>query len=99
MFGLHATYKINTTWEDLIDANDKDKVIVVSWMKMGYLGHFSLVEKINKDSIILVDPDEGKTVKLKKIVFMRQWMDYDDMWYPVKNTDIQLRWMCVVSRK
>ena len=89
----------NASWEQLHKANTKDKVVVVSWMKKGYLGHFSIVEKVNKDSIILVDPDEGKIVKLKKIIFMRLWMDYDDMAYPQKNTDIQLRWMCVVSKK
>ena len=68
-------------------------------MKFGYIGHFSVVEKVSKDSIILADPHDGKDVKMKKIVFMRLWMDYDDLWYPSKNTDIQLRWMCVVTKK
>ena len=68
-------------------------------MMLGYMGHFSVVEKVNKDFIELADPHTGKITKMKKIMFMRLWMDYDDMWYPIKNTDIQLRWMCVVSKK
>lgn len=91
--------KANSTWADLVRFNTNNKVIIVSWMKFGYIGHFSVVEKVSKDSIILADPHDGKDVKMKKIVFMRLWMDYDDLWYPSKNTDIQLRWMCVVTKK
>lgn len=65
----------------------------------GYKGHFSVVENMSKDFIELADPDSGKINKMKKNMFMRLWMDYDNMWYPIKNTDIQLRWMCVVSKK
>lgn len=91
--------KANSTWTDLLRLNTNNKVIIVSWMKFGYIGHFSVVEKVSKDSITLADPHDGKNVKMKKIVFMRLWMDYDDLWYPSKNTDIQLRWMCVVTKK
>lgn len=91
--------KANATWVDLIRSNTPNKVIIVSWMKFGYIGHFSIVEKVDKDFIKLADPQDGKIIKMEKIVFMRLWMDYDDMWYPSKNTDIQLRWMCIASKK
>jgi len=91
--------KANTTWADLIRFNTANKVIIVSWMKFGYIGHFSVVEKVSKHHITLSDPYDGKHARIKKMVFMRLWMDYDDMWYPLKNTDIQLRWMCVISKK
>jgi len=91
--------KTNATWADLARFNTTDKVIIVSWMKFGYIGHFSVVEKVSKDFIELADPHDGKIVNIKKMIFMRLWIDYDDMWYPLKNTDIQLRWMCIVSRK
>ena len=94
---VHA--KANTKWADLIRSNTSDNLIIVSWMKYGYIGHFSVVEKVDRDSIELADPEDGKIVKMEKVIFMRLWMDYDDMWYPSKNTDIQLRWMCVVSKK
>ncbi len=97
--GLSVQEKASAKWADLIRFNKSDKVILVSWMMLGYMGHFSVVEKVNKDSIELADPHTGKITKMKKIMFMRLWMDYDDMWYPIKNTDIQLRWMCVVSKK
>ncbi|MFA6039396.1 MAG: cysteine peptidase family C39 domain-containing protein [Candidatus Peribacteraceae bacterium] len=97
--GLDVRAQANATWEDLQRSNTPDTVIVVSWMKFGYIGHFSVVENVEKDCIELADPQEGKIITMEKIPFMRLWMDYDDMWYPSKNTDIQLRWMCVVSTK
>ena len=96
--GFVVRTKANATWSDLIRSNTPDKVIVVSWMKFGYMGHFSVVEKVGKNFIELADPQDGKINKTEKMLFMRLWMDYDDMWYPSKNTDIQLRWMCVISK-
>lgn len=97
-FNMSVREKANTTWADLVRLNTPNKVIVVSWMKFGYIGHFSLIEKIDSHHVTLVDPQEGKHSKMQKIVFMRLWMDYDNLWYPHKNTDIQLRWMCVISK-
>lgn len=98
-FDLNVKEKINTQWSDLARYNKKNNVIILSWMLDGYIGHVSVLEKITKSHIYLADPHTGTTKKIQKIVFMRLWMDYDDMWYPVKNTDIQLRWMCVASKK
>lgn len=86
------------TWEELVQANTSDQVIIVSWMKYGYMGHFSVVDTVTEDRIVLADPESGTLETVEKIVFMRLWMDYDDLWFPEKNTDIQLRWMCVVSK-
>ena len=98
--GLSVQEKANSTWVELLRLNKPNNVIVVSWMMKGYIGHFSVVEKVNKDSIELADPDTGKITKMKKIIFLRLWMDYEvKEWYPIKNTDIQLRWMCIVSKK
>lgn len=98
-FDLTVREKTNATWTDLVRLNTPKKVIIVSWMKFGYIGHFSVVEKVDKMHITLVDPENGKHSRMKGNIFMRLWMDYDDMWYPRKNSDIQLRWMCVVSKK
>jgi len=97
--GLHVKVHTSTRWSDLVRYNTTNNVIIVSWMMKGYIGHFSLVEKVGKDFIELADPDNGKIVKMEKMIFMCLWMDYDGMWYPAKNTDIQLRWMGVVSKK
>src|SRR3989338_8716869 len=78
-FGLNVQEKANSTWADLRRFNKPDKVIVISWMMKGYIGHFSVVEKVNKDSIELADPDTGKITKMEKIIFLRLWMDCDDM--------------------
>ncbi|OGZ41885.1 MAG: hypothetical protein A3C80_04255 [Candidatus Ryanbacteria bacterium RIFCSPHIGHO2_02_FULL_45_43] len=98
---LHFTVqeKANATWADLTRYNTADKAIIVSWMMFGYIGHFSVVEKVDKKYITLANPHDGKHAKMEKMAFMRLWMDYDDMWYPIKNTDIQLRWMCIISKK
>jgi len=95
---LKAKQKANCTWANLKKANKDGQVVIVSWMKQGYIGHFSVVENVGDEFIDIVDPEEGRAVRLEKTVFMRLWMDYDDMWYPKVNTDIQLRWMCIVQK-
>jgi len=94
---VEASY--NSDWKDLVAQNNNDKVIVVSWMLRGYIGHFSVVEKIDKKHIWLADPESGKIIKLQKIIFMRLWFDYDDLWYPERNSDFKLHWMAIVSKK
>jgi ABC-type bacteriocin/lantibiotic exporter with double-glycine peptidase domain len=74
----------NADWATLIKYNTPKNVIIVSWMLKGYIGHFSVVDKITKSAIYLADPEAGKIVKLPKLVFMRLWFDYDEMWYPKK---------------
>lgn len=96
---LQIKTKSNAKWTDLIQNMTINKAIIVSWMKFGYIGHFSVVTQVGKNFIKIADPQEGKIIKMEKIMFMRLWMDYDDMWYPLKNSDIQLRWMGVVSGK
>lgn len=97
--GFQVRTKFNSLWDDLKTYNTKENVIILSWMFKGYIGHFSVLQKVHKEHIYIADPHDGKTVKMNKIVFMRLWFDYDEMWYPEKNTDIQLRWMAIVSKK
>jgi ATP-binding cassette subfamily B protein len=96
--GLTPRTKSSATWGDLRKSSKPDCVTIVSWMKKGYVGHFSIVRSVKDDYIIIIDPEDGKLHKITKAIFLRLWMDYDDMWYPLKNTDVQLRWMCVVSK-
>lgn len=99
--GLKVTTHANATWEDLEKYNTDDHVIILSWMLKGYIGHFSVLEKVDATDIYLADPEVGEIIKIEKIEFLRLWLDYGDsglLWYPEKNTDIQLRWMAVVSR-
>ncbi|HEC30846.1 MAG TPA: hypothetical protein ENI66_02425 [Candidatus Yonathbacteria bacterium] len=101
--GLKTYAHINSTWEELRNFNTKNNVIILSWMLDGYIPHLSVLEKIESAHIYLSDPTSGKIIKIKKIKFLRLWLDYEvankEMWYPKKNTDIQLRWMVVVSTK
>lgn len=95
-FGVRA--KSLATWADLRAASRSQKsVAIVSWMLDGYIGHFSVVEKVTADGVYLADPLSGKIVRLQRIAFLRLWLDYDELWYPRTNGDIQLRWIAVVS--
>lgn len=91
--------KDTVRWSDLKKANSDDSVVIVSWMLDGYIGHFSVVDEVTEEAITLAEPTNGRHVTIEKNKFMRLWMGYDNMWYPVKNTDITLRWMCVVKKK
>lgn len=90
---------LNCTWENVIEHNTKDAVLIVSWMLDGYKGHVSIVDKVTKDHIFLVDSEAGKIIKLKKIQFMRLWMEYDELWWPEVVSDIHLRPLIVVQKK
>ncbi len=101
-FGLKTKTYANSKWEDLMDRNTQDSVIVLSWMLEGFIGHFSVLEKADEKFIYLSDPHVGKIIKMEKLKFLRLWLDYEakgtDAWYPEKNSDIQLRWMVVVTK-
>jgi hypothetical protein len=64
----------------------------------GVVGHFSVVERVTEDAVFLADPAEGAVIEMDKTTFLKLWMDYEHMAYPRKNTDIQLRWMAVVTK-
>ena len=96
--GLRLRARKVASWNDLKKYNNKDTVIILSWMLKGYIGHFSILDHVTKTHIFLADPDVGRIVKMPKLVFLRLWFHYDELWYPIKNTDIQLRWMGVISR-
>ena len=95
--GFTVSTRSNTSWDVLRHYNNRPELLVVSWMRDGYVGHFSLVERVTKNHITLNDPEKGQYVRYGKIRFMRLWMDYDDLWYPLINTDITLRWLAIVS--
>lgn len=98
LLNLKVVERANATWKDLEKLNSKKHALIVSWMLKGYIGHVSVVEKVTDTYIFLADSVEGKIIKLPKLVFLRLWMDYDDMWYPKKPSDIQLRWMALISK-
>lgn len=98
-FGLTTDVRSGLSWGEFSRLNIKENMIIVSWMKDGYLGHFSIVDEVAKDSITIIDPEDPKPVKMTRVKFLRLWLDYyKDVWYPQKNSDIQLRWMVVVSK-
>jgi ABC-type bacteriocin/lantibiotic exporter with double-glycine peptidase domain len=97
--GLSAKVISNASWEDLLKDNTVENIIIVSWMLHGYIGHFSVVDNVTDTHVYLNNPETGEIDEMEKIVFMRLWFDYDEHWYPEKSTDIQLRWMLVVSDK
>ena len=101
-YGLKTKISLNTTWEKLLESNTSDSVIVVSWMLDGYIGHVSVVEKVDQKNIYLAEPTTGKILKIEKIKFLRLWLDYeakpDVPMFPESKSDIQLRWMVMVNK-
>lgn len=101
-YGLKTEVFKNTSWEQLIKLNTKDSVIILSWMLDGYIGHLSVLDNVDNIYIYIAEPTTGKILKIEKIKFLRLWLDYeikDDVpMYPESTSDIQLRWMCVVSK-
>jgi ABC-type bacteriocin/lantibiotic exporter with double-glycine peptidase domain len=95
---LKVQEKPNASWESLKKFNSAKRAIIVSWMLKGYIGHVSVVEKITDTYIFLADSVKGEIIKLPKLIFLRLWMDYDEIWYPKKLSDIQLRWMALISK-
>jgi len=98
IIGLKTKVKSNASWADLLRYNKLGNVIILSWMLKGYIGHFSVVDRVTSRAVYLADPESGKIIKLAKLVFLRLWFDFEPKWYPEKNTDIHLRWMAIISK-
>jgi len=101
-YGLKTKVFKNVSWEQLMRLNTKDIVIVLSWMLDGYIGHISVLDKVDKNHIYLAEPTTGEILRIDKIKFLRLWLDYEAKtevpMYPKSKSNIQLRWMCVVSK-
>lgn len=96
--GYRAKRYLNSSWQDLKKHNTKDKVLIVSWMLNGYIGHVSIVDAVTKDAIYLIDTEKGERIKMEKMQFMRLWMEYDDLDWPRKSSDIHLRPLIVIEK-
>jgi len=101
-YGLKTKISRNTSWEKLVELNTEDSVIILSWMLDGYIGHLSVLDKVDKDHVYLAEPTTGEILKIGRVKFLRLWLDYeakeDIPMYPESKSNIQLRWMCVVSK-
>ena len=101
--GLRTKVTRNSTWQQLIDANTPDTVIIISWMLEGYIGHLSVVDHVDEKHIYLAEPTTGKILKIERVRFLRLWMDYEAKdevpMYPETRSNIQLRWMVAVSHR
>jgi len=101
-FGLKTKVDKETSWEKLMESNTPDSVIIISWMLDGYIGHVSVVEKVDQKYIYLAEPTTGKILKIEKFKFLRLWLDYEAQkavpMYPESKSNIQLRWMVVVKK-
>ena len=101
-FGLKPKISKNTSWEKLQKSDSPDSVIIVSWMLDGYIGHVSVVEKVDGKYIYLAEPTTGQILKIERLKFLRLWLDYEAKaevpMYPESRSDIQLRWMVVITK-
>ena len=98
-FNVRVKTKTKIDWNELMALSTPENVLIVSWMLNGYIGHFSVVEKVTQTHIFLADPVIGKVRKMQRLIFLRLWFHFGDRWYPEKNSDIELRWIAIVSKK
>jgi ABC-type bacteriocin/lantibiotic exporter with double-glycine peptidase domain len=96
--GYKTERLLNSSWRDLTAHNKKSAVLVVSWMFDGYKGHVSIVDKVTKNYIFLIDSEKGKIIKMGKVQFMRLWMEYDGLWWPKTSNDIHLRPLIIIKK-
>lgn len=92
------------TWAEFKKAFDEGNPIIVSWMPVhlagflddeDWIGHFSVVEKVTGEFVILVEPAENRYLKMGRLRFLRTWYDYDVL-YPRKSSDVKLRWAVIL---
>ncbi|HBM45581.1 MAG: hypothetical protein UT05_C0005G0011 [Parcubacteria group bacterium GW2011_GWF2_38_76] len=97
--GLRVQAKHGNSWDNLNNKNTPENVIILLWMYNGYIEHYSVLEKVTEKRIYYADPYLGKIDWAKKHFFLKMWHNYKDFKYPTKSSDMQLRWMAVVSKK
>lgn len=95
--GFDAFMKDYSTWDDLSHwINDQGTPVIVNWFSEN-VGHYSVAIGIDKDFIVLSDPEDAKEKKFSQHVFHRVWFDFAGVPYPTKPDDIVIRRMIVVT--
>ena len=94
--GFEAELKDYGTWEDLEYFVNKKKIpVIVNWFSE-YMSHYSVVVGIDKNKIVLLDPEEDKKQSFSKFKFHCVWFNYTGVPYPSSPDDLRIRRMVVV---
>lgn len=84
---IKYTYKLGVAMieheslDDLGESHEAGYSVIVDWMngRNDEDGHYALLEYVDKDCVILNDPDyPGSLRMLKRETFEKQWYDYED---------------------
>jgi ABC-type bacteriocin/lantibiotic exporter with double-glycine peptidase domain len=95
--GFDAFMKDYSTWNDLSYwINKKKTPVIVNWFSEN-VGHYSVAIGIDKNHIILSDPEDATEKKFSQHIFHRVWFDFAGVPYPTKPDDIVIRRMIVVT--
>jgi ABC-type bacteriocin/lantibiotic exporter with double-glycine peptidase domain len=75
-YEMHRGFNPNTVLNKLKNKLNQKKIVLVTyWHLADKTGHFAIVRKITKKTIILQDPDKGPKYTLKLPTFLKAWRD------------------------
>ncbi|MFA6018366.1 MAG: C39 family peptidase [Patescibacteria group bacterium] len=89
--GLEGTWAAESSLQDIQTYIEQGIPVIVNWFYHDD-GHYSVVIGINKKTIVLLNPDNGKRKTFDRRTFMRVWFDFSGecLQSPL---DIRIRWM------
>lgn len=97
-FGFNASYKENSSLEEIKELVDKQKVpIIVNWFS-DTEGHYSVVVGFRNGKIYIQDPEYGKLKNMRTEDFMKVWFDFSKN-YPGKKSDFRIRPIIIIRNK
>lgn len=100
-YGLRTVVKKNaSTLADIRQYVEQGNPVVVNWYSNRYPpagGHYSIVIGVTGRTLILLDPSDGKRVRIPWHEFRQLWFDFDgDLAFQKPPLKVHWRWMMAV---
>ena len=89
--GLKGTWNIESSLQDIQEYIEQGTPVIVNWFYDDD-GHYSVVIGINKKTIVLLNPDNGKKKTFDRQTFTRVWFDFSGECLQ-SPSDLRIRWM------
>ena len=97
--GFSSCVKDYSTWNDVSYwVNTRKTPVILNWFSEN-VGHYSVAIGIDKNHIVLSDPEDAREKKFSQHIFHRVWFDFAGVPYPTKPDDLVIRRMIVIRPK
>ncbi|MFZ5955117.1 MAG: cysteine peptidase family C39 domain-containing protein [Nanoarchaeota archaeon] len=96
VFGIKGIIKDNADLKDIKKYIDKNCEIIIEWFSEDD-GHFSVITKIDKENVYLLDPELGHLRAMRNDIFKRVWFSFENKFMKSKD-DLILRRMIIFSK-